>query len=166
MAWAWGWRSCGALPRCWASKCAWSARPARARAWICRSRPESPQLGLAVLVIDDEREIRESMAGLLEQLGCSVRCAEGRDEALVEVRGGFTPDVIVADHRLRGHTGQEAIAAVCAIIGARPAVVVTGDTAPQTLQQLLVSGQRVLHKPVDGATLARVLRELSQRPPT
>ena len=39
----------------------------------------------------------------------------------------------------------------------------TGDTAPQTLALLLASGHRVLHKPVDGATLEQALREVAGR---
>ena len=75
------------------------------------------------------------------------------------MRAGFIPDVIVADHRLREHSGLDAVAAVAAVIGPRPVVVVTGDTAPQTLLQVQSSGWRVVHKPVDGATLAQALRD-------
>lgn len=125
----------------------------------------SPSAGLApglrVLAIDDEGDIRASMRDLLTELGCQVRCTDGRDDALAAVRAGFDPQVIVADHRLREHTGLEVIAAVCALVGPRPAVVVTGDTAPHTLQQVLAGGHRVLHKPVDGAKLVQLLRELT-----
>ncbi|MBI3369940.1 MAG: hybrid sensor histidine kinase/response regulator [Burkholderiales bacterium] len=117
--------------------------------------------GLRVLAIDDEGDIRASMRNLLTELGCDVRCADGRDDALALVQSGFDPQVIIADHRLREHNGLDAIAAVRALTGPRPAVVVTGDTAPHTLQQVLAGGHRVLHKPVDGAKLVRLLRELT-----
>jgi len=126
-----------------------------------------PPLGLKVLVIDDEAEVRESMLALVAALRGEGRAAEGRDDAVALVRAGFMPDVIVADHRLRDHSGLEAVAAVAAVIGPRPVVVVTGDTAPQTLAQVQASGWRVVHKPVDGATLAQALRDAAaQVPPT
>lgn len=118
-----------------------------------------PPLGLKVLVIDDEAEVRASMLELIAALSGDARAADGRDEALVIVRDGFEPDVIVADHRLRDHSGLDAVAAIAAEIGPRPVIVVTGDTAPQTLAQVQASGFKVVHKPVDGSTLAQALRE-------
>jgi len=122
-----------------------------------------PSLGLRVLVVDDEPDIRESMRSLLEQLGCEVACAEDQASALATLQGGWRPDALIADHRLREGNGLTVLAALHAELGAVPALVVTGDTAPATLATLLASGYRVLHKPVDGATLARALREQVRR---
>jgi signal transduction histidine kinase len=118
-----------------------------------------PLPGLKVLVIDDEPEVRASMLALVGALQGEGRAAEGRDDAVALVNSGFAPDVIVVDHRLRDQSGLDAVAAVRAAIGPRPVVVVTGDTAPQTLAQVQGSGYRVVHKPVDGASLARALRD-------
>lgn len=120
-------------------------------------------LGLQVLVIDDEPDIRASMSSLLDVLGCTVQCTEDQDGALALVRSGFRPGVILADHRLRHGDGLTALAALHAELGPVSSIMVTGDTAPQTLAQLQASGHRVLHKPVDGATLAQALRELAGR---
>ncbi len=116
-------------------------------------------LGLQVLVIDDEPDICESMQALLEQLGCEARCVDDLAAALALVRGGWRPQLILADHRLRQGDGLAALAALHAELGPVPAMLVTGDTAPDTLAQLAASGHRVLHKPVDGALLAQALRE-------
>ena len=118
-------------------------------------------LGLRVLVIDDEADIRDSMQALLEQLGCEAVCVEDLAAAQATVRGGFHPQVLLADHRLRQGDGLTALAALHAELGPLPAMLVTGDTAPATLAQLAASGHRVLHKPVDGATLAQALREVA-----
>jgi signal transduction histidine kinase len=122
-----------------------------------------PPLDLRVLVIDDEPDIREAMQSLLEQLGCEARCVEDQAGALALVHTGFRPDLILADHRLREGSGLDALAALQAELGPVAAMLVTGDTAPQTLAQLMASGHRVLHKPVDGALLAHALRELAGR---
>lgn len=124
--------------------------------------PAAP-LGLQVLVIDDEPAIRESMQSLLEALGCVAQCAEDQHGALALVQAGWRPGVILTDHRLRHGDGLAALAALHAALGPVPAIVVTGDTAPQTLALLLASGHRVLHKPVDGATLEGALRALAGR---
>jgi CheY-like chemotaxis protein len=116
---------------------------------------------LLVLVIDDEPDIRDAMQSLLEQLGCVAVCTDSQAGALALVRAGFRPAVILADHRLREGDGLSALAALRAELGEVATLVVTGDTAPQTLANVLASGHRVLHKPVDGATLARALREVT-----
>jgi signal transduction histidine kinase len=120
--------------------------------------------GLRVLAIDDEPDIVRSLVGLLTHMGSDARGASGRDEAVALVAGGFRPDLIIADHRLRGHSGLEAITAVCAYTGPVPALVVTGDTAPQTILQAMSGGYPVIHKPVDGERLARALASLDLKP--
>ena len=122
-----------------------------------------PPLALRVLVIDDEPDIRDSMHSLLEQLGCEARCAEDLQHALAQVQGGFRPEVLLIHHRLREGDGLSAIETLRQVLGPVHALLVTGDTAPQTLSLLLASGHRVLHKPVAGAVLADALRELAQQ---
>ena len=115
--------------------------------------------GLRVLVVDDEAEILNSLQGLLAQLGCEVRCAQDGHAALAWLAQGFVPQVLLMDHRLRDESGTEVIARVCALLGPVPAVIVTGDTEPATIQLAHAAGHRVIHKPVQGAQLIRALRE-------
>lgn len=105
--------------------------------------------GLRVLVIDDDPAIREAMAGLLTVWNCPNRTAETEDEALA-LLSGFTPDLVLADYRLRGHrTGLEAIAAIRERTGRDlPAIVITGDTAADRLRNVHAGGTALLHKPV------------------
>ena len=137
-----------------------AAAPAAAPA---AAAADAPALALKVLVIDDEVEVRASVLALVGALQGDARAAAGRDDAVEVVRAGFDPDVIVADHRLRDHSGLDAVAAIEALVGPRPVIVVTGDTAPRTLAQLQAGGWRVVHKPVDGAALAQALREAAAR---
>jgi signal transduction histidine kinase/CheY-like chemotaxis protein len=105
--------------------------------------------GLRVLVIDDDAAIREAMAGLLAAWNCPCRTAESEEEALA-LLDSFTPDLILADYRLRGHrTGQEAITAIRERLGsALPAIIITGDTAADRLRNVHAGGTALLHKPV------------------
>ena len=57
---------------------------------------------------------------------------------------------VISDYRLRDQrTGLEAIASLRAVLGQNlPAVLITGDTAPDRLREALSSNIPLLHKPV------------------
>lgn len=117
--------------------------------------------GLTVLVIDDERSVRLGMRMLLEELGCRFLEAASVAEATRQARAE-KPQVILADMRLRnGETGIEAVRSVVAAVGPTPALLISGDTAPDRLQEASRAGIKLLHKPVAlpvlQAELARVL---------
>jgi CheY-like chemotaxis protein len=122
--------------------------------------------GALVLVIDDEQAALDGMAALLTGWGCRALLATSVGEALERVAGaGGRPDVILADYRLRdGETGVGAIARVHRAVGAPvPAVLVTGDTAPDRLYEARSSGLELLHKPVRPARLRALLADLLGR---
>ena len=71
------------------------------------------------------------------------------------------PDLIIADHRLEGvetgiHAGERLHAALGGVI---PAIIITGDTAPDRLREASLGGHRLLHKPVRPETLLRIVGE-------
>jgi DNA-binding NtrC family response regulator len=120
-----------------------------------------------VLVIDDERSVRMGMRVLLEELGCRYLEASSIEEATREAIAA-RPDVILADMRLRNEeTGIAAIASIVAAIGGTPAVLISGDTAPDRLQEANRAGIKLLHKPVSlptlQAELGRILEEKGPR---
>ncbi len=119
--------------------------------------------GKRVLVIDDEADIREAMQMLLEDWGCEVLVASSGIEALKKLRSlQLTPDLIICDYRLREHeTGIEAIRAIERHAEKHvPAVLVTGDTAPDRLREASESGYELLHKPVSPEKLRGILCSL------
>jgi CheY-like chemotaxis protein/anti-sigma regulatory factor (Ser/Thr protein kinase) len=120
-------------------------------------------LNARLLVIDDDEIVRDGMLFLLRDLGCECEAAESIEEALALVQLNV-PDVIISDYRLREQrTGVEAIAAVRAQLGfAVPALLITGDTAPERLREAKASGLPLLHKPVSASKLYRKLVELQQ----
>ncbi len=106
-------------------------------------------LRLRVLVIEDDEFVRRAMLTLLRDWGCECVGASDVEEAL-EQASNLRPQVIVSDYRLReGRTGVQAIAAVRQTMGEDlPALLITGDTAPDRLREAMASGVALFHKPV------------------
>jgi len=122
--------------------------------------------GLKVLVIDDDRDIRDGTLRLLEQRACRVIAADSADEALAAiVDEELVPDLIVADYRLRDdRTGADAIRAVREEVNENvPAMIVTGDTSPARLREASASGFRLLNKPVVPEELFDAIGDLADR---
>lgn len=128
--------------------------PAAPRAWELRGR--------LVVAIDDERDILESMGRVLERWGCETVLAESADEAIAALNSrDDTPSIIVADYRLRDNqTGLTAITAIRDALGREiPALLISGDTAPERLREVAASGLRLLHKPVLPVELRAALHQ-------
>jgi signal transduction histidine kinase/CheY-like chemotaxis protein len=117
------------------------------------------RLDVPVLAVDDEVDILESLAAMLPHFGCEVRCATGLAQAIAIVETGFRPSLLIVDHRLRDAASGDVIDALRERLGPLPVVVVTGDTEPRELQRVLSTGAQVVHKPIDGLELARVLKQ-------
>jgi CheY-like chemotaxis protein len=118
-----------------------------------------------VLVIDDEIAIREAMAALLTGWGHEVVTAGSGAEVLAQIDGGLVrPDLIICDYRLRsGETGIEVIEALRSEYnGTVPAMLITGDTAPDRLAEASASGLLLLHKPVPNGKLRAAVANLMQ----
>ena len=74
------------------------------------------------------------------------------------------PALVIADYRLpSGVTGNDIVACVQAYFGSPlPAAILTGDTAPQRLQEAKSHGMRLLHKPIDVLHLRALILDLLQ----
>jgi signal transduction histidine kinase/ActR/RegA family two-component response regulator len=114
--------------------------------------------GVRVLVVDDDEAVRIGTRHLLQDWGCLAEAAESIEEALT-LAGKHVPDVVISDYRLRDQrTGLEAIAALRSVLGqSLPALLITGDTAPDRLRDALSSNIPLLHKPVSPDQLHRGL---------
>ncbi|MDR6853836.1 hybrid sensor histidine kinase/response regulator [Variovorax guangxiensis] len=113
---------------------------------------------LRVLVIDDDESVRTGMRQLLGAWGCVCDAADSIEEAQALARA-HRPGLVISDYRLRElRTGAEAIAALRAEFGADlPALLITGDTAPQRLREARATGVPLLHKPVLPSQLYRAM---------
>ena len=119
--------------------------------------PSQSLAGTRVLVLDDEEAVRRGMETLLQAFGCEVRSAGCIAEAVSQCQS-MSPDILLADLRLRGdENGIDAIQALRSTRPALPAILVSGDTAPDRLKDAHRAGIAMLHKPVSAETLHRAI---------
>ena len=114
--------------------------------------------GKLIVVIDDEASVRLGMQSLLESWGCGCVTAMDAGEAL-NTLGDRVPDFILADLRLRGEdTGIDAIRILREHLGdSVPAVLISGDTAPEQLRKVSAAGLTIMHKPLKAVRLRALL---------
>ena len=117
-----------------------------------------------VLLLDDEEAIRTSVGKLLAEWGYDVVAVSTTADAVAAARrrAGLV-DIVISDLRLRdSEDGLRAIEQVRAACGFDvPALLVTGDTAPEQVRRVHESGHIVLYKPVQPKDLLTVLKKLA-----
>jgi len=118
--------------------------------------------GLTIICVDDEIAIREALEDLLSAMGCSVFTCRGTQETVALVKH-IIPDALLVDFRLVGEdSGLKTIAAARAIHPNLPAILVTGDTAPERLMQANQANVPMLHKPVSADRLQKIIGEITK----
>ena len=119
--------------------------------------------------IDDESAIRDATLSLLSSWGHEVIAAASGDEAIFRLSTcPLQPNLIVCDYRLRdGENGIEVIERLRSEYNeAIPAILITGDTAPDRLAEAQASGLLLLHKPVSNGKLrASIVNLLAKAEP-
>ena len=131
--------------------------------------PPRPLSGIRVLVVDDNPDIRELIAAVLERAQAEVATAASAEEALDAVKSQ-RPDVLLCDLHMPGIDGFELIHRVRAWertggVGAPiPAAAVSAYASlGRRLRHARDEFQAFLTKPVDPETLVRTVRDLAQR---
>lgn len=125
--------------------------------------PATPQRAALIAVADDEEIVCDSLGTVLECWGYRVLSGSSDRELLAALtRAGEVPDLVIADFRLAvGRDGIELIRYLQRELDhAFPAVLLTGDMAPDWLSQAEASGLPVLHKPVNGQELKAAVTAL------
>ncbi|MEE9447272.1 MAG: response regulator, partial [Arenicellales bacterium] len=100
---------------------------------------------------------------LLTKWGCEVVIAENLEQAIERIlKENFKPEVILADFRLRDQAnGLDAIDAIREEFNQEiPAILITGDTAPERLQTAKNANVAIMYKPVEPDELALKLEAI------
>jgi two-component system, sensor histidine kinase len=123
--------------------------------------------GFCIAVIEDTAAVREGLKVLLKEWGAEVVAVSHADQAIEAVQKLNMPlHLIIADYRLEEEvTGMEAIEQVRRGLGAEiPAMLLSGDTAPELLKAVQKTGYQLLHKPVAPAKLRAAITALLKQP--
>ena len=119
-----------------------------------------------VLLIDDNKTVCEASAVALKLWGYDVltaTCLEHVEQIASNKQEAERVDVIASDYRLQENiTGIDAIKTFKRMSGSNdlPAFLITGDTAPERLQEAASFGLPLLHKPLKQGEFKMVLRSL------
>lgn len=127
-------------------------------------RAQTSLNGLHVLCVDNERNILDAMAGLLENWGCDVRTATSLKEiAQLNMLEGWVPDLVLMDYHLDQTSGLDAIEWLKQMVGGHlPAILVTADRTNAVRQLAETRGTAVLNKPVKPAALRALLAQMTR----
>jgi signal transduction histidine kinase/ActR/RegA family two-component response regulator len=122
--------------------------------------------GATVLLIENDHDVREATARLLERWSCRTLMAHGLNDIaplLAELKR--PPDVVLADYHLdEGETGLAALEEVRRLAGCDiPAVVLTADHSTAVAADVLAAGCELMHKPIKPAELRALMTHLLAR---
>ncbi|NQU70911.1 MAG: PAS domain S-box protein [Rhodospirillales bacterium] len=122
-----------------------------------------------IILIEDDAIVLRGLEEVLLGAGYDVVATESAEEALTHLRGAVVPpDLIIADHRLGFEvTGIDAIGVLQDEFGDDvPAIIITGDTAPDRLREASEGGHVLLHKPVAPELLLKIVAQEMHRQET
>jgi CheY-like chemotaxis protein len=128
-------------------------------------RPGPEAEPLAVLLVDDDDLVQDSVRAILEVLGHTVVLASSGEEALTKVEA-FRPDVVILDVNMPGLGGSGTLPRLRALLPDVPVLLVTGR-ADQATHDLAArhSGVTLLAKPFGLRDLQQYLDACGRRDP-
>ncbi|MFM5875266.1 NahK/ErcS family hybrid sensor histidine kinase/response regulator [Aeromonas veronii] len=142
-----------------------ATRPVTAHQLAAPVVRDSQLEGVAVLCIDNERDILTAMSTLLGRWGCEVRCAVDLAEAEALVADGFVPRLVLSDYHLDdGKTGLEALAALQRVCGDElGGIIISADRKSELQVQIRERGYGYISKPVKPLKLRALMNSLLLR---
>ncbi|MGL6399935.1 hybrid sensor histidine kinase/response regulator [Aeromonas veronii] len=142
-----------------------ATRPVTAHQLAAPVVRDSQLEGVAVLCIDNERDILTAMSTLLGRWGCEVRCAVDLAEAEAQVAQGFVPRLVLSDYHLDdGKTGLEALAALQRVCGDElGGIIISADRKSELQAQIRERGYGYISKPVKPLKLRALMNSLLLR---
>jgi two-component system, sensor histidine kinase len=137
---------------------------------VCTETPaaarQPPRSGLRVLIVDDSRDVADSLRMLLDMRGYVTRTAYDGPSAL-HAAADFHPDAVLLDIGLPGMTGHDVARALLARqAGHRVTLIATSGYGQETDRHLSAEAGFVAHlvKPIDHEKLYQLLDRTSSAP--
>jgi signal transduction histidine kinase len=113
----------------------------------------------SILLVDDDHEVRNTVADMLTGAGLRVRQAHSGDEALRLLEQGDT-DLMLLDFAMPGMNGAELAAAASRLYPALKMLFLTGFSDSEAIDRAVDGQVQVLKKPVSAETLTAAIADL------
>jgi DNA-binding NtrC family response regulator len=115
-----------------------------------------------ILVVDDDRDVRQLTGEMLTERGYSVELAADADEALAILRrdGGF--DAMLVDYVMPGTNGASLVKIVRSLRPGLRTLMMTGHAELQAGEE--IGTENIIRKPFNAATLDERLARVLVRP--
>ena len=111
-----------------------------------------------ILLVDDDPQVRSTIARGLVELGYRVEQAESGAAALAILEGEERPQLVILDYVMPGMDGAETAREIAKIDPDLPIIFSTGHAALRALRQA-ADGAPVLEKPFSLAELDELIKE-------
>ena len=115
-----------------------------------------------ILLVDDERSIRESLSKILGAENYEVVLAENGHEA-IEKHGAQRIDLLILDLNMPVKNGWDTLDWLVKIDPVLPVVIITGRSDQRALAET-AGADALMEKPLDVPLLLQTIRELMDEP--
>ena len=116
-----------------------------------RTEPSAPAAfpqSMKVLLVDDEEEVRDLLAGMLRNAGVrQVQAVASGEEALARLRSGAVPDLVILDHSMPGLDGAQTLALIRDAWPDLPVLIASGQPGFQDWACFKQPNVAVISKP-------------------
>jgi len=117
---------------------------------------------IRVFIVDDDKDLAESLSIALEGSGCDVEVAHSGEEA-VKIFREKDFDIAFMDVKLPGMNGVESFIEIKKMKPGAKVVMMTGYSVEQLLEQALDHGAwGILHKPIDMKQMLETLKDVGE----
>ncbi len=126
--------------------------------------PVAPNdMRLRILVVDDDRGVREALARTLEKIGYDVLLAEDGQAGLDRLRQGGV-HILLADLKMPRISGQELLKAAKAVAPDVEVIVITGHgTVEDAVEAMREGAYDFITKPFKRVQLERTIRKAAEK---
>lgn len=118
----------------------------------------------SILVVDDEKHIRDYLSTFLSRCGYAVESAGSGDEAIQRLASGYMPAVILLDIMLPGKDGLEVLSSIKCTHAAIPIIILSGNGQIKTVVEAMkIGASDYLTKPFEEEALELAIENVFEK---
>jgi two-component system, chemotaxis family, chemotaxis protein CheY len=121
------------------------------------------RMAKTIMIVDDSQTMLMSMEGMLSKAGLGVSKANNAEEALVILKGGSKPDMIITDLNMAAMNGIQLIREVRRLPGYQfmPIVMLTTESQQEKRNEAKSAGATGwMVKPVQPQSMLQIVKQL------